>query len=289
MADFGRVLAVTTHTVGDQVVGAHAAGVTVLQLDESSEFPTGGGTVSTPLGLLTYTSVDPETDTMTLTTGLPTGGLADEARIELWDTDRGAVVTEVVASVRLEGDEDDGDPYEATVPQNLRAYLSDDMPDDDGPLVEIDVEGEAVTDVPGRTPKLDGQVVWNPHSYRTFNGQTISTATHEKLTGWTDVETDGVGFATNGWVALSQAWYEMTAWVTWAANSTGRRRIRFLVNGNIVRIRPDPADPDIETYQEASHQMRLFEGDRVEVWVFQTSGAGLQVTGGSFSIHRLSI
>lgn len=289
MADYGRVIAVNTHTVGDQVAGAHAAGMTVLQLDDSSDFPPEGGTVSTDLGLLDYAAVNADEDLMTLADSVPTGGLPDGARIELWDLDRGALATETIASVVLEGSEDDGDPFEATVRHSLRALLPDGIREGPGEVVEVDVEAEQVIDAPGRTPQLDGQAVWNPHSYRTFNGQTVAHATHEKLLGWSNSETDGITFTAGQWIVVSPAWYEMRAWTTWASNANGRRRVRILVNGVAVRVKAEVADPEIETYCEAFTEMRLFEGDVVEVWGYQSSGAGLAVTAGTFSIHRLSI
>lgn len=293
MADYGNVVAVNTKTVGDQVAGAHAAGVTVLQLDEASEFPN-AGTVSTDLGLLDFTKVDVDEDLMTLATSVPAGGLPDGSRVELWDSDsgrNGAVATEKIAYVRLEGSEDDGDLFEATIRHSVRSFLPDGIRTGPGEVVELDIAAEQVIDVPGRTPQLDGQAVWNPHSFRIKGGAftLIPDAAHTQLTGWTDVETDGADFSSGSWTITTPAWYSISAWMTWAANVNGRRRLRIVINGVAVRINVQPADPEIETYNEASVEARLVEGDVVTAWVYQTSGAGLNVTDGAFSIHRLSI
>jgi len=288
VADYGRVVAVNAHTIGDQLVGAHGAGVVSLQLDDASDFDADGGIAMSPAGLLTYDSVDHDTDTMSLVTPLPTV-LADETRIDLWDPERADVVTEVIASIALEGTEDEGEPFEATVPHGLRAYLPDGIRTSAGEVVEIDVEAEEVIDIPGRTPQIDGRAVWNPHSRRTFNGQALSNATWEKLLGWSDVETDGITFANGVWTAVSPGWYDATGTAGWAFNVTGRRRLRFMVNGVATGYVGLPADTDVDTHATLTLQLRLVEGDQIEFWAFQSSGAGLQVIDGSLSIARLSI
>jgi len=288
VADYGRVVAVNAHTIGDQLVGAHGAGVVSLQLDDASDFDADGGIAMSPAGLLTYDSVDHDTDTMSLVTPLPTA-LADETRIDLWDPERADVVTEVIASIALEGTEDEGDPFEATVPHGLRAYLPDGIRTSAGEVVEIDVEAEEVIDIPGRTPQIDGRAVWNPHSRRTFNGQTLSNATWEKLLGWSDLETDGITFTNGTWTVVSGGWYAIDSSATWTSNATGRRRLRLMLNGVVGDGMGMPADPDSDTQGALSPQLRLIEGDQIELWAFQSSGAGLQVKAGAFSISRLSI
>lgn len=288
----GHLLTVNTIPLGSPLDGAHPSGATTLLVVDPLDFSEGGGWLNIGSEVLSYDSVDLTTRLVTLTTPL-LNGYAGDTRVNLYDPDAangtGAPATELEAQVAPEGDPG-GDPVFAEVAHALKSFFVGGI----GvatPVVTLERLGDAwiITNVLGQSPALDGAVVWNPHSYRTKNPATFPAGAWTAATSWADVETDGVTYSAGSWTIQIPAWYSVTAWLTWALNATNRRRIRILVNGIVQRTSVVPADPDIETYSQIDIEARLAEGDVVTIEVFQGTGAGLQITDGAFSIHRLSV
>lgn len=157
MTEFGAVSAVYTQIIGDELVGAHATAATVLQLDDASDFP-GSGSISTPLGLLSFIASDAELNTLTLAAGLASPGLADGDRIEVWDATRGSVLSELVADVILEGTSENSEPLTCTVMHNLVPYLPEGIRTDTS-MEQAELEERAGTwwlvNLPGLRPSVD--------------------------------------------------------------------------------------------------------------------------------------
>lgn len=157
MTEYGAVLAVNVVTLGDEAVGVHAAGATTIQLDDAADFPA-SGSVSTPLGVLAYTAVDYDLNTLTLAAGLPAGGLADQDRVDVWDAQRGRLASEVHADVVLEGSSENSEPLDAIVQHSLIPYLPEGIRNPGGgEQVEIAQLAEGglwfVVNVPGLSPR----------------------------------------------------------------------------------------------------------------------------------------
>lgn len=141
MTDFGRVIAVNKKHIGDQLTATAATSATTLQIGDASDFAVSGGTISTAVGLLVYLSADPETNVVTLASPLPSPGLPDEAPIILWDTDSGRALSELVATVELEGLDGIGETAEMEVPPGgLRAQLKPYEGIAQGPGIQVEVE-----------------------------------------------------------------------------------------------------------------------------------------------------
>lgn len=255
-----------------------AIGATLLPVDDVTDFNIGDDVMVLDTNVGAVTAVDDTASTLTVPT-LASGYSIDDPVI-LLDTDGQTAVTRIAS---VDPDDDDQPPIDdALIDPGLSTLVEGVY--DPGVPVELDYTDGVYTVV----RRLDDRVGWNPHSYQTINATTITAATHTQLTAFTTVETDGFSYGAGSWQVGYAGWYGMNAWVSWASNATGRRRVRFLVNGVLQLVQVVPADPDTQSFNQASFEARLQVGDVVTVWVFQNSGTSLGITDGAFSIHRIS-
>lgn len=153
MSDSGRCVAINVENMGGELVGAHALGVTVLQLDDTYDFVATGqltidGTVHA------YTAVDEEAETITLAT--PTAvAYEDGERVDAYP-----LAPIKVASIIFGEDEAD---IPAMVPHNLSPLLAEGVYPDGIPVevsrASVGRFSFVVNDAPGREPKLDGAAI----------------------------------------------------------------------------------------------------------------------------------
>jgi hypothetical protein len=276
-----------------QLASAALTGDTVLDVDDATGWIPGTALLDDELTTLTVTDVDIEADTLTveaLTADLP----ADAGLVLLGEDGKPAAY--LAATVTPDGE--DSPPLMAVLEPGAELGFAEADYDPGVPVEIAPAIGRAGLIAPGGyvvvrrldvASNVDGGVVWNPHSYRTANTATIPAGAWTAVTSWADVETDGIAYSTGSWTIETAGWYAIAAWLTWDFNATNRRRIRVLVNGVVQRTAVVPADPDIDTYSELNIEARLTEADVVTVQGFQGSGAGLQITGGAFSVHRISV
>lgn len=123
MADLhGTLTTVSERTMGDTLDTAASAGAQTLSLYDVSDFDEDGGTVTINGVVYTYDTVDMDADTVHITTPL-TGAAAVDDAVSLWDTDHATVVTERVALVAVDGQED-GDSITADIDYSLTPLLA---------------------------------------------------------------------------------------------------------------------------------------------------------------------
>lgn len=152
MRDQGRVVDVTTHTLGDELAADAGVGATTLTVYDSVDFPEDGGRLLLKDVSYAYTSVDDETDVITLdgtvTIAAVTGDpvVLDPPSVETW--------------AQVEAGE--GDPIMALVPHPLLPLLAEGARDStEGETVEVELKGDVwvVADVFGSEPVMaDGSV-----------------------------------------------------------------------------------------------------------------------------------
>jgi hypothetical protein len=176
MPEHGTVLAVQSRRLGDELVGAHSAGATVLQVDDVADFSEEGGWISTPAGVQAYSTINDAASTISLTAGL-LGALADADRVDLYDVEQAQTIVEVIASVQVDGAEVNSDPVEAIVHHTLVALLPEGIRAEAGESVEFEHDATAdvstITNVLGKSPSIDGAAVWNPYVIQAMNALTV--------------------------------------------------------------------------------------------------------------------
>ncbi|HET7408091.1 MAG TPA: hypothetical protein VFJ21_13285 [Mycobacteriales bacterium] len=123
--EHGRIVSVSTETVGSTLTADVAAGVTVLPVYDAAAFDSeNGGSVSVGGSVLAYSTADDDASTVTLTDPLPAAA-SDGDRVDCWNPLYQAPFTVKTAMVQLDGDDDNPDPIEATVPHFLADKLAD--------------------------------------------------------------------------------------------------------------------------------------------------------------------
>lgn len=157
MIETGRVLAVNAYPLGDELTADTAAGATSITVSDAADFSEGGGwLVLAESQTVAYTAADDQTGVLTLAE--PTTVTAYEGdTVHVWDDTKGAVSHEVVAMVALEGEDQDADAMEATVPHALIPYLPEDIRSVESEFVSLEwTDGElTVRDVLNRDPKIE--------------------------------------------------------------------------------------------------------------------------------------
>jgi hypothetical protein len=199
LAEHGRILDVTSERVGDQLAAAAYGSDIVLQLDDASPFSQTGGTAEIfddiNSEVVEYTSVDLDTDQMTLATGL-VNSYAIETPIILSPE---ALVT--WASVRLDWDDDR--PVRARIPYSMKAQLAEGIRDEtigegESVLVELEASQWFVVDILGASPGINAGFI-DPSTiiavgvrlYKEFP-QTIANGDNDPIT-WTLASYDPQG------------------------------------------------------------------------------------------------
>lgn len=123
MADVhGTLTTLTERTMGDAFDTAASSGAQTLSLYDVSDFDEDGGSVLIGGSVYLYDTVDMDADTIHLTTGL-LGAAAVDDTVELWDPDNLVVVSERVALVTVD-DQEDGDGITADVDYSLSPLLA---------------------------------------------------------------------------------------------------------------------------------------------------------------------
>jgi hypothetical protein len=112
----------------------------------------------------------------------------------------------------------------------------------------------------------------------------------------TEVRDDGGYF--NSGVSASQftisraGWYAMTGSFSWAANTTGSRRIHIVKNGDttngLLAGQFEQPVTGVTLNQQVSAIAYLAAGEYVELMGNQSSGGALNASVGSFAIHRMT-
>jgi hypothetical protein len=295
MPEHGTVLAVQSRRLGDELVGAHSAGATVLQVDDVADFSEEGGWISTPAGVQAYSTINDAASTISLTAGL-LGALADADRVDLYDVEQAQTIVEVIASVQVDGAEVNSDPVEAIVHHTLVALLPEGIRAEAGESVEFEHDATAdvstITNVLGKSPSIDGAAVWNPYVIQAMNALTVPDSSFTQVTSWTVSE--AVGLATGSGITITYPGvYYIAAQNAWATNSSGRRYLRILINGSQVGYVNVVAETSGVTYVQVFALTRLEETDVVTVELQQTSGAslaiGLGVSVSRMVMYRVSI
>lgn len=121
---YGRVVDLVRKTAGSPLAADAGIAVTVLQVEDATDFDEVGGMVQVGVDTYVYDAVDYDADTVTLSTGLLNAALADDL-VEVFNEELGQVDVEYVAHVLLE-DQDPGDePIEVTVQHGLVQMLAE--------------------------------------------------------------------------------------------------------------------------------------------------------------------
>lgn len=290
VTESGRVVAVSIEERRGALTSAVSIGATSLTLDDTSDFDEDGGTLLIGSQVVGYTAVDDDAGTVTLAAAVTAAADAEDW-VSAYDTVTGKAFVDKVALVQIEGDEAEGDPVPALVPleswdrlpEGIRGSAAEDV------TIEFDGEDWTVTDIDGLTPFVDGSSVWNPHSSKTATKSIPTGGSPTLVNGWTDVETDGIEFATSTWTITTAGFYGMDLAGEWAKNATGKRQLTIRVNNVAKRQRVEVADATDLTYMDSTYKKRLSVGDTVTIYAFQNSGAALSLTSVSFDIYRISV
>lgn len=281
---FGVVTEVEARTLGSELVVAAVAGDTVLQVDLVSDFDEDGGTLILNGIQLAYTTVDPELETITLAAPLVVAADEDDPvfQVEGGGSTPGVLWTAYVSL-------DEGDNVAAEIPTNLISYFPEGQYDVPAP-VEVRLNGDTyeVVSQPEVAPVFNGATVWNPRANRNMVTQTIPNATWTQVTGWVDVEVDGLTVS-DGVTVPEDGTYLILAKAAFLTNGIGRRGIRLMVDGVDTEYFVLSADSSGLTYAPVFDSARLTELSKVTVEVFQSSGAGLALANGSFNMFRTSV
>lgn len=141
---YARVVEVSRVPLGGQLGAAALAGATELQLVDASDFSEDGGWVDVEGTDYEYLTVDQDLDTMTLASPL-LADAAEDALLKVWDPVAGATVSELLAQLRLDGDNFNDDPLLAEVDGPVAAQLPEGPRDEaDSELVEFEHVGDTV-------------------------------------------------------------------------------------------------------------------------------------------------
>lgn len=126
MTEFhGHVTAVAQEVLGDETTTAYLAGQTVIGVADTVDFYEEGGSVLIAGEVYTYSEMDDGDDSNTPSITLTSGLLADlpaESRVDVWNPNAGAVVTEWSATVT---DDNDGSAMTAPLTHTLVALLAE--------------------------------------------------------------------------------------------------------------------------------------------------------------------
>lgn len=155
----GRVVAVNTAPLGDELAADLTVGASVLVVDSAAAFPENGGSVMVADTVIAYTAADDETGELFLVAPSPVAASVGDI-VTLWDATTGTDVVETIAHVAVDGDEQADDTLEAVVPHSLIPYLPEGIRDV-GEAVLLEQRGDDlyVADVMGQAPVFDGAVI----------------------------------------------------------------------------------------------------------------------------------
>lgn len=155
----GHVASVEEDVRGDELVEDVAAGATVLPVYDVVDFDETGGQVVIAETIYTYSEVDDDAQTLTLTTPLAADAFEGD-RVDVWNPATGTTVTEWVAVVT---DDLDGSAITAPLAHALITFLGDGVYGIQGESVLCEADPETdewmLVQVIGKTPVFDAQYV----------------------------------------------------------------------------------------------------------------------------------
>lgn len=269
---------------GSELTVAAAAGATVLNVEDITDFDD-GETLEINGRRVDYTTVDEDSDTVTLAAGLTAAAAVD---------DRVLVVTggQVASDYVLYVDHGPGDPAEVVIPFGDRDLWPEG--DYDEPVqVLLSDDLERIEDVPGRTPQRDGAYTYNPLVSGYLATNTAWPDATWKAVGWTFEDQIDVPYdsATKRLVIAVPGIYHIVAGAVFASNDTGRRGLAIWLvrDGSTQLLRRIVIPADGLTGTEGSRICRLYEGDQVYVEAFQSSGAALDLVDRTTNVGLLRV
>lgn len=140
--EHGRILEVRLTRFGSELTGDHATGVSTLLIEDCCDFDDVVGGILVVGGVqYAYFSVDDEAGTIALGSPL-VADASDGDRVDIWDPLYGDMTTEKVAEVKVDGDEDDADPVEATIALHLSDKLVEGIRGGLGESVLLELDGD---------------------------------------------------------------------------------------------------------------------------------------------------
>lgn len=178
----GTVANISQVQLGDELTADAAVGALVLVVDDVSAFSEAGGTLRLGTEVLAYVSVNDDASSISLAAATTQAHLAGE-RVDLWDASLSGPAVEWRALVQPPGDLDPSDAIDATVSHSLIPLLAEGIRDPGaGESVVLEQQGSewVVTDIRGRTPKLDGSLIAPatiPQAALSFTFRSGTTAT----------------------------------------------------------------------------------------------------------------
>ncbi|MCW3041182.1 MAG: hypothetical protein JWM31_3087 [Solirubrobacterales bacterium] len=281
---------VTATNLGTVVSADHSAGVTQLLVDFLGDFDEAGGWLLLNDALLAYGGTDEDNSLILLASPLPADAVSgDEVQVL---TATGEPRVSIEAHVMIDAGEESV-PH--TIHSALEGRLTEDM--QPGSTVLVDTSTRMVVGRDNVSAQLDGNSVYNPYVTRRAtvvsipSGGTIWTT----LTGWTESVTQGVTVEADGSLTIVYPGFYVTdvAPSFSGASTAGNRSARILINGAVAGYLSIPADANGSTDVPVRCSRVLAQGDNIVIQVNQSSGAALNVIGGSGispnSLFRVSL
>lgn len=154
---YGRIETVWVERYGCNLVADAAIGATVLSVSLTADLDEAGGQLQhVETGtILDYTTIDPDAETVTLTSPLA-AALSDGDTLRVYP-----LSDDLFASVRLDDAAADEEPIEARVAQSLRTVVAEGVRDGEREQVRVEDTGTewVVTDVVGTAPVINGSYI----------------------------------------------------------------------------------------------------------------------------------
>lgn len=185
MSDYehGRILAVNEVAYGDTLVGDIPAGATSLTVEDPVDFDEDGGWLVINDQVIEYSTYDDDTGEIFLVTALDDA--AEEGdRVDVWDPLYQVASTEKIAQVELDGEDDNVDPIEATIPHFLVDRVSDGLRGLTGESVLLEEDGDEwrIVDMLGlANQSATGSQFWQDSTLVSSVGTQTVMLTHEPL------------------------------------------------------------------------------------------------------------
>lgn len=281
---FGTLNFVNRRVLGDSLTAAATVGATTLQVDFVADFNEDGGQLALNGATLGYDTVDPDLETITLSSPLAVAAAVDD-RVDV--VDGGTVAAQWVADVSI----DEGDNVSATIPTALSRYFSEGTQDQPQSVqIGLDEHNEyVVTTQPNVEPVFDGAAVWNPYVTANMLSFTVPDSAWTQVTGWNSADLEIQGMTLDDGVESPYPGrYQVISRATFASNGTGRRGIRVIVDGVTAETFLNSADPSGQTFSPILDLVTITDQSKVTIQVYQSSGAGLSLFSGTLSMFRIS-
>lgn len=139
--EYGRIISVNLRTLGDVLAEDTLAGATSLVVDDAADFDEDGGRLVVGGALYTYTAVDDETSTITLS-GTLAADAFDGDPVHIYDPIYSATSTEKIAQVEVIGDDGNVDTLECLLSMHLADRLPEGVRGTRGEAVKVELDGD---------------------------------------------------------------------------------------------------------------------------------------------------